>query len=70
MRNNLLGLLGIRALNLLSHVDSVNSNIISQYPSLFTTLGTFAHEYKIQLKSNSHPFALSTPIVCSRSPCN
>ena len=61
MKNNLLGLPAIRALNLLSHVDSVNNNIISQYPSLFTGLGTFAHEYKIQLKPNSHPFALSTP---------
>ena len=60
-KNNLLGLPAIKALDLLSCVDSVNNNIISQYPSLFTGLGTFAHEYKIQLKPNSQPFALCTP---------
>ena len=61
IKNNLLGLPAIKALDLLSCVDSVNDNIISQYPSLFTGLGTFAHEYKIQLKPNSQPFALCTP---------
>ena len=61
MKNNLLGLPAIKALNLLSHVESIDKNIISQYASLFTGLGTFAREYKIQLKPNSQPFALSTP---------
>ena len=51
----------IKALKLVSHVQSVDYNIISQYPSLFTGLGTFANEYKINLKPNAQPFALSTP---------
>ncbi|XP_065891581.1 uncharacterized protein [Dysidea avara] len=46
--NNLLGFPAIKALKLLSHVQSVDNStsIVSQYPSLFTGLGTFAHEYK------------------------
>ena len=59
IKNNLLGLPAIKALKLYSCVDSAN-NIISQYPSLFTGLGTFIHEYKIRLKPNSQPFALCT----------
>ena len=46
---------------MLSHVESVDKNIVSLYPSLFTGLGTFAQEYKIQLKVNAQPFALNTP---------
>ena len=58
---NLLGFPAIKALSLLSHVESVDKNIVSLYPSLFTGLGTFAQEYKIQLKVNAQPFALNTP---------
>ena len=47
MKNNLLGFPAINALNLLSHVESVDKNIVLQYPSLLNDLGTFAHEYKI-----------------------
>ena len=50
---NLLGFPAIKALSLLSHVESVDKNIVSLYPSLFTGLGTFAQEYKIQLKVNA-----------------
>ena len=61
--NNLLGFPAIKALKLLSHVQSVDNStsIVSQYPSLFTGLGTFSHEYKINLKPNAQPRALSTP---------
>ena len=61
--NNLLGFPAIKALKLLSHVQSVDNStsIVSQYPSLFTGLGTFSHEYKINLKPNAQPHALSTP---------
>ena len=58
---NLLGLPAIKALSLLSHVESVDKNIVSLYSSLFTGLGTFTQEYKIQLKANAQPFALNTP---------
>ena len=60
LKNNLLGFPAIKALNLLSHVESVDKNVVLQYPLLFNGLGTFAHEYKIQLKPNSKPFSLST----------
>ena len=58
---NLLGFPAIKALSLLSHVESVDKSIVSLYPSLFTGLGTFAQEYKIQLKVNAQPLALNTP---------
>lgn len=58
---NLLGFPAIKALNSLSHVESVDKNIVLLYLSLFTGLGTFAQEYKIQLKSNAQLFALNTP---------
>ena len=60
MKNNLLGLPAVNALNLLSHVEYIDKKTVSQYPSLFNGLGTFVHEYKIQLKPNSVPFSLST----------
>ena len=34
---------------------------MSQYPSLFTGLGTFEQEYKIKLNPNAKPFILSAP---------
>jgi len=37
----------VKALNLLPHVESIDKTIVSKYPSLFSGLGTFAHEYKI-----------------------
>ena len=58
---HLLGIPAIKALSLLSHVDSFDGNIVSLYPSMFRGLGTFAQEYKIQLKANAQPFALNTP---------
>ena len=60
--NNLLGFPAIKALKLLSHVQSVvDDEIFSQYPSLFTGLGSFSQDYKINLKPNAQPYALSTP---------
>ena len=56
MTNNLLGYPAIKALNLLSHVESVYENVLLHYPLLFNGLGTFVHEHKIQLKPNSKPF--------------
>ena len=61
LKNNLLGFPAIKALSLLSHVESIDKTIVSKYPSLFSGLGTFTHEYKIQLKPDAQPFALCTP---------
>ena len=51
LKSDLLGLPAIKELKLLLNVCSVENwkNIISQYPSLFTGLGTFACEYTIKL---------------------
>ena len=63
LKSDLLGLPAIKELELLLNVCSVENgkSIISQYPSLFTGLGTFACEYTIKLKPNSQPFALNAP---------
>ena len=63
LKSDLLGLPAIKELELLLNVCSVENgkDIISQYPSLFTGLGTFACEYTIKLKPNSQPFALNAP---------
>ena len=61
LKNNLLGLPAIRKLEMLSHVCTIEKSIISQYPALFTGLGTFAQAYTIKLKPNHKPFALSAP---------
>jgi len=54
--NNLLGFPTIKALKLLSHVQSVvDDKIFSQYPSLFMGLGSFSQDY------NAQPYALSMP---------
>ena len=63
LKSDLLGLPAIKELELLLNVCSVGNgkSIISQYPLLFTGLGTFACEYTIKLKPNSQPFALNAP---------
>jgi len=61
LKNNLLGLPAIRELKLLLNVCSIQKSIMSQYPSLFTGLGTFKQEYQIKLNPNAKPFALSAP---------
>lgn len=50
----------VRDLGLIQNIESVNDDIASQYPELFTGLGTFKEEYKIQLKPDAQPFALHT----------
>jgi hypothetical protein len=71
LRNNLLGLPAIQALNLLKHADTVGmpnssesaskESIPQLFPSLFKGLGTFQQDYEIKLKPNIKPFALFTP---------
>ena len=61
IQNNLLGLLAIKALEMLARVETIQKAILEQYPSLFTGLGTLKGEYKIELKPNAEPFALYTP---------
>jgi len=61
LTNNLLGLPAIKGLKLLLNVCSIQTSIMSQYPYLFSGLGTFTQEYTIKLDTKAKPFALSTP---------
>ena len=61
LKNNLLGLPAIRALNLLQQLDAVETPIPEQYPKLFKGLGTFSQEYTIQLREGATPHAIHTP---------
>ena len=62
----LLGRKACKSLNLiqnLAEVDDVNfaSSIMQQYPTLFDGLGKLKGEYKITLREDAKPFALTVP---------
>ena len=58
----LLGKPAIESLNLITRIDSVDKDSCrAKHPELFTSLGSLKGEYKIKLKPNSVPFALTTP---------
>ena len=62
----LLGKPAIEALGLLQRIDVVNEEddvtvIKQRYPKLFQGLGKLAGKYKIRLKEDANPFALSAP---------
>ena len=64
LKNPLLGRPVIKSLNLLSRVCAIDSeafDIISAHQKLFHGLGNLKGEYRIQLRSDAQPFALSTP---------
>ena len=64
LKNALLGQPAIKSLNLLSRVCSVESDtakIVADHPKLFEGLGNLEGEYRIELKPEAEPFALSTP---------
>ena len=61
LRNNLLGLPAIVALNILTQVNAVHrvdNPIAKQFPKLFHRLGKTKGEYKIKLKPNAKPYSL------------
>ena len=61
LKNNLLGLPAIQALEILKQVDGIEVPITEQYPKLFSGLGTFSQEYTIKLKEDSVSHAIYTP---------
>ena len=64
LKNALLGQPAIKSLNLLSRVCSVESDtakIVADHPKLFDGLGSLEGEYRIELKPEAEPFALSAP---------
>ena len=48
-------------LTLTHNLYTVTQQIVEQYSSLFTGLGTFDKEYSIKLRPNSRPFSLFVP---------
>ena len=61
LKNDLLGLPAITALQLLTKVDSVQpGNVQQSFPKLFQGLGTLKGDYHIQLKPDAKPYALYT----------
>ena len=61
LKNNLLGLPAITALQLLTKVESIQpGNVQKSFPELFQGLGTLKGDYQIQLKPDAKPYALCT----------
>ena len=62
LRNNLLGLPAIRALQVLEQVGEIqDDSVVQQYPEIFKGLGTFKTDYTIRLKPDATPFAIYVP---------
>ena len=68
LKNNLMGLPAIVALNLAARLDSTatteakSANTFKQnFPKVFQGLGDLGEEYHIRLKPDARPHALSTP---------
>ena len=64
LKHPLLGRPTIQALNVLPHTDSVTeeSEFITKYPTVFSGLGQYGTEYRIEIKPNARSWALSTPM--------
>ena len=65
LKTGLLGRAASVALGLVARVDTISLNstkaVEEQFPKLFTELGKLEGEYKIKLKTDAKPFALSIP---------
>ncbi len=64
LRNNLLGLLAIRALEQVGEIQ--DDPVVQHYPEIFKGLGTFKTDYTIHLKPDATPFAIYVPRRRSR----
>ena len=60
LSQNLLGFPAIVELQLLTQVDEIGPDIMEQYLSLFTGLGTLEGDYKIQMKPDAQPSSIFT----------
>ena len=70
LKNNLLGLPAITALNLVARVDETSTSdtttasadrIREKFPRVFQGLGNLGEEYEIKLKPDAKPYSLCTP---------
>lgn len=60
----LLGLPGIEALHLITHLHTVQTKteyFVANYPAVFKGLGKLKEPYKIELEQGAIPYALSSP---------
>ena len=65
LKNCLLGLPAVKALNLVTRVDAVvenrGSGIVQKFPALFKGLGNLKDSYEIKHCPDAKPFALCVP---------
>lgn len=63
LKNELLGLPALAALQLVQKLDATHSSndVMKEFPKVFTGLGNFGELYDIQLKDDAKPRALFTP---------
>ena len=63
LNRSLLGRPAIEALGLVQRVNAVQTktDLVKQFPKLFEGLGKLEEEYKILLRDDARPYALSTP---------
>ena len=63
LKNNLLGLPAIQALQLVQRVDTIRTgeDIREQFPKVFTGLGTLGEPYQIKLKEGALPYSIYAP---------
>ena len=63
LNRSLLGRPAIEALGLVQRVNAVQTktDLVKQFPKLFEGLGKLEEEYKIVLRDDARPYALSTP---------
>ena len=64
LKNNLLGLPALTALELVQRVESTYTSLSDMkidFPKVFTGLGNFVDPYTIKLKEDATPQALHTP---------
>ncbi len=64
LKNNLLGLpaiMGLQLMEKLCATELKNNAVQDQFPQVFSGLGTFGEEHKINLKADSTPFSLYAP---------
>ena len=60
LQHNLLALPAIKALEVITGINTITQSIPEQYPRLFSGLGIFKGEYTIKLQPDAKPFCLFT----------
>lgn len=64
LKNNLLGLSAITALQLVRRINATHvtePDVVKRFPKVFNGLGRIGEEYQIKLKENATPYSLFVP---------